>query len=137
MSATEVAANSIRHGGEHGVLRTWSESTDLCASSATRATSWTPWSAGEGRTPGRSGGRGMWLVHQLCDLVDPLRTGRGGQNPAPHRAAGVDPQSMSSGPDGVQGQAPSGRDGGWVAFGRPLPAAGMPSASCVGLPQDN
>ncbi len=73
----ELAANSVAHGGGHGVLRVWSEAdalvcevsdsghiTDLMVGRSAPAT------AGEV-------GRGLWLVNHLCDLVQ-LRSNPGG-----------------------------------------------------------
>ncbi|MET9118987.1 sensor histidine kinase [Streptomyces longwoodensis] len=70
LAATEVASNSVRHGGGQGVLRTWNEDRRLVCEFR---------DAGHIEDPlvGRSrpertqiGGRGLWLVHQLCDLVE-------------------------------------------------------------------
>jgi anti-sigma regulatory factor (Ser/Thr protein kinase) len=70
VAVTEIATNSIRHGGGHGILRTWTQdSTFLCEF---RDTGYIP-DVMAGRTrpaPDQVGGRGLWLVHQLCDLVE-------------------------------------------------------------------
>lgn len=69
VAATEVAANSIRHGGGSGTLRTWGDS-DLLVCEFHDAGHISDPLAGRSRpTPGQNGGRGLWLVHQLCDLV--------------------------------------------------------------------
>ncbi|MFK0221187.1 anti-sigma factor RsbA family regulatory protein [Streptomyces vinaceus] len=70
VAVTEIATNSIRHGGGHGTLRTWAqEETFLCefrdAGHITDAM------AGRSRPEvDQIGGRGLWLAHQLCDLVE-------------------------------------------------------------------
>lgn len=76
-AVNEVATNSLRHGGGHGRLLVWSSPSALVfqVSDAGRI--------GEalvGRRPtaiGAVGGRGLWLVHQLCDLVE-VRSGAPG-----------------------------------------------------------
>lgn len=70
VAVSEIATNSIRHGGGHGTLRTWAtDETFLCE---LRDAGYIP-----DATLGRSrpeatqiGGRGLWLAHQLCDLVE-------------------------------------------------------------------
>jgi anti-sigma regulatory factor (Ser/Thr protein kinase) len=69
LAVHEAAANSVRHGGGGGLLRTWSEGGSLVF---------------EVRNPGRvrdpmvgrvlppvdgACGRGLWLMNQVCDLV--------------------------------------------------------------------
>lgn len=69
VAATEVAANSIRHGGGSGTLRTWGDH-DLLVCEFHDAGHISDPLVGRSRpTPGQTGGRGLWLVHQLCDLV--------------------------------------------------------------------
>ncbi|MFI0897581.1 anti-sigma factor RsbA family regulatory protein [Streptomyces sp. NPDC020983] len=69
VAATEVAANSIRHGGGSGTLRTWGDG-DLLVCEFRDAGHITDPLVGRLRpAPGQGGGRGLWLVHQLCDLV--------------------------------------------------------------------
>jgi anti-sigma regulatory factor (Ser/Thr protein kinase) len=76
-AASELAANSVMHGGGSGTLRLWRENGTLLAEVAD-----------EGRIeeqlvgrlrPGitQEGGRGLWLANQLCDLVQ-IRSGEGG-----------------------------------------------------------
>lgn len=73
----EVATNSVRHGGGHGMARFWSWRGSLVCevSDAGRVAD---------RLAGRrrpeldlGSGRGLWLVNQLCDLVQ-LRSGQAG-----------------------------------------------------------
>jgi anti-sigma regulatory factor (Ser/Thr protein kinase) len=76
-AASELAANSVMHGGGSGTLRLWRENGTLLAEVAD-----------EGRIeeqlvgrlrPGitQEGGRGLWLANQLCDLVQ-IRSGEAG-----------------------------------------------------------
>ncbi|WP_405451729.1 anti-sigma factor RsbA family regulatory protein [Streptomyces erythrochromogenes] len=70
VAVTEIASNSIRHGGGQGTLRTWAQdATFLCE---LRDSGYIP-DVTLGRTrpePTQIGGRGLWLAHQLCDLVE-------------------------------------------------------------------
>jgi anti-sigma regulatory factor (Ser/Thr protein kinase) len=73
-AASELAANSVMHGGGAGTLRLWRENGTLLVEVED-----------EGRVeeqlvgrlrPGiaQEGGRGLWLANQLCDLVQ-IRSG--------------------------------------------------------------
>ena len=77
LAVTELATNSVRHGGGAGQLRTWLESGALVVEVADRGLVADPL-AGR-RTPSLTaeGGRGLWLANQLCDLVQ-LRSGPDG-----------------------------------------------------------
>lgn len=70
LAATEVAANSIRHGGGQGVLRTWSEDHRLVCEFRDAGYIADPLVGRSRPTRTQVGGRGLWLVHQLCDLVE-------------------------------------------------------------------
>jgi anti-sigma regulatory factor (Ser/Thr protein kinase) len=77
LSVNEVATNSLRHGGGRGTVWLWSDVRSFVCEvrDAGRIGQ-----ALVGRQRGAlnaSGGRGLWLVHQLCDLVE-LRSGRNG-----------------------------------------------------------
>ncbi|MEU5633074.1 sensor histidine kinase [Streptomyces rishiriensis] len=70
VAVTEIATNSIRHGGGRGTLRTWTQdATFLCEF---RDAGYIPdVMAGRTRpTVDQVGGRGLWLAQQLCDLVE-------------------------------------------------------------------
>ncbi|MFF9328068.1 anti-sigma factor RsbA family regulatory protein [Streptomyces sp. NPDC014776] len=70
LAATEVAANSIRHGGGQGVLRTWSEDERLVCEFRDAGYIADPLLGRSRPDDVQIGGRGLWLVHQLCDLVE-------------------------------------------------------------------
>jgi anti-sigma regulatory factor (Ser/Thr protein kinase) len=69
LAATEVATNSVRHGGGRGVLRLWRQGDAVVCEFTDRGHIIDPL-AGR-RTPSllTEGGRGLWLANQLCDLV--------------------------------------------------------------------
>jgi anti-sigma regulatory factor (Ser/Thr protein kinase) len=68
-AASELAANSIAHGGGAGTLRTWREDDRLLLEFEDRGTIVEPLAGRLRPTPTQKGGRGLWLVNQLCDLV--------------------------------------------------------------------
>ncbi|MBL1083489.1 sensor histidine kinase [Streptomyces actinomycinicus] len=70
LAATEVASNSIRHGGGQGVLRTWGEDRRLVCEFRDAGYLRDPLAGRTMPTARQVGGRGLWLVHQLCDLVE-------------------------------------------------------------------
>jgi anti-sigma regulatory factor (Ser/Thr protein kinase) len=73
-SVNEVATNSLRHGGGGGMLRIWNEGVAL-VSEVTDTGRFRPDFLVGRRRPVADiyAGRGLWLVNQLCDLVQ-LRT---------------------------------------------------------------
>lgn len=78
VAATEVAANSIKYGGGHGTLRTWAEGEDLVCEFHDAGHIRDPLAGRTRPAPRQTGGRGMWLVHQLCDLVQIRSTAEDG-----------------------------------------------------------
>ena len=69
LAVNEVATNSIRHGGGNGVLRAW-VTDDALVCEVTDAGRIADPLAGRERPPsGQSGGHGLWLCNQVCDLV--------------------------------------------------------------------
>ncbi|KMO93401.1 sensor histidine kinase [Streptomyces roseus] len=70
VAATEIATNSIRHGGGSGTLRTWAQDSVFLCEFRDAGYIADPM-AGRIRPSARQlGGRGLWLAHQLCDLVE-------------------------------------------------------------------
>ena len=70
IAATEAAANTLLHGGEPGVVRIWRGADELICEIADAGRLDDPL-VGR-RTPADAraeGGRGLWLINQLCDLV--------------------------------------------------------------------
>jgi anti-sigma regulatory factor (Ser/Thr protein kinase) len=69
LAVDEVASNSLRHGGGRGTLRIWREDGALVCEVRDAGRIENPL-AGRERPPlDRDGGRGLWMVNQLCDLV--------------------------------------------------------------------
>jgi anti-sigma regulatory factor (Ser/Thr protein kinase) len=81
VAVNEVAINSLRHGGGGGVLRLWVEDAmvvcEVSDDGGTNDSALAPLIGRIRPRPGQEGGFGMWLVHQLCDLVQ-IRSCNGG-----------------------------------------------------------
>ncbi len=69
LAVDEVAANSIVHGGGTGTLRIWRHDDCLTSEVHDRGVLHGPSTVGRRPSTGDHHGRGLWLVHQLCDLV--------------------------------------------------------------------
>jgi anti-sigma regulatory factor (Ser/Thr protein kinase) len=66
---TEVAANSIKYGGGGGTLRTWAQNDTLVCEFHDQGYLDDPMAGRIRPTVEQTSGRGLWLVHQLSDLV--------------------------------------------------------------------
>lgn len=77
LAVTELATNSLRHGGGRGTLRTWRDP-DALVYEVRDAGRIGDLLVGR-RAPRTSdeGGRGVWMANQLCDLVQ-VRSGDSG-----------------------------------------------------------
>jgi anti-sigma regulatory factor (Ser/Thr protein kinase) len=69
LAVDEVASNSLRHGGGRGTLRIWREEGALVCEVRDAGRIENPLAGRERPAPDRDGGRGLWMVNQLCDLV--------------------------------------------------------------------
>jgi anti-sigma regulatory factor (Ser/Thr protein kinase) len=77
LAVNELATNSMRHGGGRGLLSVWQENGNFLCEVSDRGHIADPL-AGRERAPDvRGGGRGLWLVNHLCDLVQ-VRSSQGG-----------------------------------------------------------
>ncbi|WP_330328757.1 sensor histidine kinase [Streptomyces sp. NBC_00536] len=72
LAVSEAAANSLAHGGGSGTLRLWSTDAGAVVAEVHDAGRLADPLAGRRRPPRASGdgGRGLWMIHQLCDLVE-------------------------------------------------------------------
>jgi anti-sigma regulatory factor (Ser/Thr protein kinase) len=70
LAAHEVATNSVRHGGGRGVLRVWLDADSvICDVRDQGRISVRPLVGRVRPALGQTGGWGLWLANQLCDLV--------------------------------------------------------------------
>ena len=76
-AASELAANSVAHGGGTGTLRLWREEDDLLAEVEDGGLIDEPLAGRLRPHVSQEGGRGLWLANQLCDLVQ-IRSGKNG-----------------------------------------------------------
>ncbi|MGK5628741.1 anti-sigma factor RsbA family regulatory protein [Streptomyces sp. URMC 123] len=71
IAVAEAAGNSVAHGGGSGTLRLWNDAGGWTAEIHDRGRL-TELLAGRRRPApaAANGGRGLWMIHQLCDLVE-------------------------------------------------------------------
>lgn len=70
LAVSEVAGNTVRHTGSPGTLDIWHDDSEIVCTIRDKGTITDPM-AGR-RRPALDGleGHGLWLVHQVCDLVE-------------------------------------------------------------------
>lgn len=78
LAVGEAAGNSLTHGGGRGTLRVWAQDGSVIAEVRDAGRPADPL-AGRARPARESaaGGRGLWIIHQLCDLVETRTTDAG------------------------------------------------------------
>jgi anti-sigma regulatory factor (Ser/Thr protein kinase) len=76
-ATSELAANSVMHGGGSGTLRLWCEEERLLAEVEDRGRIEEPLVGRLQPEISQEGGRGIWLANRLCDLVQ-IRSGERG-----------------------------------------------------------
>jgi anti-sigma regulatory factor (Ser/Thr protein kinase) len=69
IAANEVATNSLRHGGGHGTLLVWRFNESVLCEVRDRGRITNPMVDRVRPDQRSSGGRGLWLANQLCELV--------------------------------------------------------------------
>ena len=69
LAVHEVMVNSVDHGGGGGMVRLWTEDDDLVCEVRDEGVITDPLVGRRRPTPTQPRGRGMWMVNQLCDLV--------------------------------------------------------------------
>jgi anti-sigma regulatory factor (Ser/Thr protein kinase) len=69
LCVSELAANSVLHGGGTGVLRTWIEGTAVACEVRDRGALRDPLTGRIRPAIGAHGGRGVWFANTMCDLV--------------------------------------------------------------------
>jgi anti-sigma regulatory factor (Ser/Thr protein kinase) len=69
LAVHEVMVNSVDHGGGGGMVRLWTEDDDLVCEVRDEGVITDPLVGRRRPTLAQPRGRGMWMVNQLCDLV--------------------------------------------------------------------
>ena len=77
IAVNEVATNSVLHGGGRGVARIWELNGGIVCEVRDRGVIDDPITGRVRPVGGPGGGQGLWLAHQLCDLVQ-IRSARRG-----------------------------------------------------------
>jgi anti-sigma regulatory factor (Ser/Thr protein kinase) len=77
LAASELATNSIRHGGGAGTVAMWLDSSAAVVEFSDAGVLTDPLSGRRTPTAEQEGGRGLYLVNQLCDLVQLRSSERG------------------------------------------------------------
>jgi anti-sigma regulatory factor (Ser/Thr protein kinase) len=70
LAVSELAANSIRHGGGSGTLRVWEEDGGVLCEVSDAGRMADPLAGLEAPGLDAIGSRGLWLVRQLCDETE-------------------------------------------------------------------
>jgi anti-sigma regulatory factor (Ser/Thr protein kinase) len=69
LAVNEIAANSVRHGGRAGTLQVWRETGWFTCEFADAGRILDPMAGRVCASRDASGGRGLWIANQICDLV--------------------------------------------------------------------
>jgi anti-sigma regulatory factor (Ser/Thr protein kinase) len=77
LAVSELAANTLRHTAAVGVLRAWQTADEVICQVADTGFIADPLAGLRRPQPDQPGGQGLWLVNQVCDLVQ-IRTGSDG-----------------------------------------------------------
>jgi anti-sigma regulatory factor (Ser/Thr protein kinase) len=77
LAVSEVAANTVRHAKSPGKLDIWHDAEEIVCQIQDEGTITDPLAGRRTPTPDALGGHGLWLVHQVCDLVE-LRSDESG-----------------------------------------------------------
>jgi anti-sigma regulatory factor (Ser/Thr protein kinase) len=70
LAVSEVAANTLRHTKAPGTLAIWHDANEVVCEIHDEGTITDPHVGHRKPAPGASGGHGLWLVRQVCDLVE-------------------------------------------------------------------
>ncbi len=69
VAASELAANSVLHGGGRGLATIWGEDGTVCVEVADAGTITDPTVGQRRPDPTAESGRGLYIANQLCDMV--------------------------------------------------------------------
>jgi anti-sigma regulatory factor (Ser/Thr protein kinase) len=70
LAVSEVAANTLRHTRSSGTLALWRDRDEVICEVHDEGSIADPLAGRRMPAPDAAGGHGLWLVHQVCDLVE-------------------------------------------------------------------
>jgi anti-sigma regulatory factor (Ser/Thr protein kinase) len=70
LAVSEAAANTLRHTRSPGTLAIWHDEDEVVCEIHDEGTITDPFVGRRKPPPDASGGHGLWLVRQVCDLVE-------------------------------------------------------------------
>lgn len=76
-AASELAANSVAHGGGRGTIWVWHQAGELVVEVGDAGLIEEPLVGRRRPQPTQDGGRGLWIANLLCDLVQIRSSGEG------------------------------------------------------------
>ena len=85
LAVSEVAANTLRHTPSSGTLAIWHDPHEIVCEIRDNGVITDPLAGRRRPAPDALGGHGLWLVHQVCDLVE-LRSDNTGTTVRMHMA---------------------------------------------------
>ncbi len=85
LAVSEVAANTLRHTRSYGTLTLWHDADEIVCEIHDEGTITDPLAGRRRPAADATGGHGLWLVHQVCDLVE-LRSDENGTTIRMHMA---------------------------------------------------
>jgi anti-sigma regulatory factor (Ser/Thr protein kinase) len=70
LAVSEVAANTLRHTQSSGTLAMWHDDDEVVCEIHDEGTIADPLAGSRRPAPDANGGHGLWIVRQVCDLVE-------------------------------------------------------------------
>jgi anti-sigma regulatory factor (Ser/Thr protein kinase) len=102
LAVSEVAANTLRHTQSAGTLTIWRAAGEVVCEIQDEGTITDPLAGQRRPGPDATGGHGLWLVYQVCDLVE-VRSDEAGTTIRMHMAI----QLLDQTPGQAAGQQPA------------------------------
>lgn len=95
IAVSELAANTVRHAGGDRTVQIWHRRLEVSCQVANRGQITDPLAWHRARSELMLGGKGLWLVNQLCDLVQ-ARTSPAGTVARLHMRLGQPPRQLQT-----------------------------------------
>jgi anti-sigma regulatory factor (Ser/Thr protein kinase) len=105
LAVSEVAANTLRHTQSAGTLTIWHDADEIVCEVHDDGVIADPLVGRRRPSPDANGGHGLWLVHQVCDLVE-LRSGGDGTTIRMHMTIGSGDEDALTPPGTVSYDVP-------------------------------